>query len=286
MKRTGMLLAWIATFGLMAMQTSSEMPPKLSQGDLSNLYSEGLAHSYEYMFSETGPKTEIAGKWYGTYMGGMKGLLLYTQLKSAVANHLREEGKVQGAIPTDFSNLTAYAQLAGGIEPFTNSNENFDGWGKRVDGQAAFHYYNPAIVQWGIQNMIPKANTEIAGKPAQEIYDRMFSRFFRMMVDTYLYINLVGYQEAQDDYQARFVNMAFDAKDFLGTKYHNALPAYSKGVNNWGSLTPQLAIGFWLRRGIDGTNELFWEGLSKIMQEFDEEWFAEKWKPGEMAKSY
>jgi hypothetical protein len=34
-----------------------------------------------------------------------------------------------------------------------------------------------------------------------------------------------------------------------------------------------MAIGFWIRRGIDGTADELWTGLTKLMQLYDGSWW-------------
>ncbi|MBD3242698.1 MAG: hypothetical protein GF331_19055 [Chitinivibrionales bacterium] len=36
--------------------------------------------------------------------------------------------------------------------------------------------------------------------------------------------------------------------------------------------TPPMAMGFWLRRGIDGTDSVLWDGLSELMTRYDSDW--------------
>ena len=35
----------------------------------------------------------------------------------------------------------------------------------------------------------------------------------------------------------------------------------------------RFSVGFWLRRGIDGTAEVVWKLMDKIMREYDGEWY-------------
>lgn len=39
-------------------------------------------------------------------------------------------------------------------------------------------------------------------------------------------------------------------------------------------MTAQMAIGFWLRRGIDNTHIELWTGLRKVLLMYDKEWYA------------
>jgi hypothetical protein len=64
-----------------------------------------------------------------------------------------------------------------------------------------------------------------------------------------------------------------DALDWLMERYQEWLPAYPHQADGT-SQTAQMAIGFWLRRGLDGTHTELWTGLRKVLLSYDREWFA------------
>ena len=74
----------------------------------------------------------------------------------------------------------------------------------------------------------------------------------------------------QLDYSLAMMNPKFDGGQYLHTKYatmsKSIYPAALKV--NYG-YTPAMAIGFWLRRGIDGSAPIIWAALKAFLKRFD-----------------
>ena len=138
-----------------------------------------------------------------------------------------------------------------------------------------FDWYNPELIQWGAENMIPEPDQSIAGYLAQELYDNNYSRFFRLQTESYLWLQDHGYAMHQGQYLDAMKNVDFEGLTYLENRYRGELtqyvPSYGYDSSDW---LPEIAIGFWLRRGIDGTHEELWEGLRKLLVTYDADWWS------------
>jgi hypothetical protein len=248
---------------------------QLSDSTLSKLYTKGLKNSYPYMFSESSPTLTVNGTRFGQFVGGLKGLLFYTNFKYALYDKLKEDGLVNQthrerfkydshAEVTTFRLFSGYSAFASGDSVFTEY--------KTTNGKQDFHHYNENIINWGINNLIPSPNTPIGDKTAQELYDAVFARFFRTMTASYVYINKQNYDAEVAAYQSNFSDPKFEAKEYLQMKYGNKIPEF-ESREIYSVMKPSMAVGFWLRRKIDGTNNAMWRGLQKVMVTYDKLWF-------------
>ena len=244
----------------------------LSLSTLAAIYTQALSNSYPYMYTDDGYRVQVSGQSYGTYRAGVKGLLLYSGLPEAVITYLQAQGQDGGS--GDFYDLSPYAQLAGGLAPFRDGGTTFEPWGLESAGAQAFHHYNPDLIRWGITNLIPEPGTQIGGQSAQTLYQDIFRPFFRLMAETHLALTagnkLAGEVAA---YRSHFSEPGWDGLAYLDDRYNDRFPLYRNGQQDF---TPGMATGFWLRREIDGTRALLWQGLSQIMATYDPAWWAGK----------
>lgn len=247
----------------------------LSDIALSEIYTGALKDCYEYMFSKQGGSLDIHGKGYGKYTAGIKGMILYTNLKNSVSRYLSSKsGVAPFRASGDFYSLKEIESLAGGIPAF-RSGSQFEAFGKWTDGKQDFNRYNPAMVSWGITNLIPSPGTNIAGIRAQEIYNGIFSRFFRMMALSHSYLEKNNYNKECRLYGEQLGMKSFDGLRYLEQRYSGKLPEYDK-AENFSSMTGPMAIGFWLRRRMDGTDAELWNGLNKLLQTYDTQWYIKQ----------
>jgi hypothetical protein len=209
---------------------------------------------YEYMFSGA-QSVSVGDRSFGSFLAGISGVLYYGDLNECF-------GRLTGSPPTSYSDNSPFEKVSG-----------LDIYSEKMDETQPFGFYNPEIVEWGHKNLIPSPSSDIAGVPAQKLYDAVFSRFFRMMTESRLYLVESGtYRQEMDAYwkMAAFSNQ--DGIDYLQARYQSALPQYG-GSWDGTTMTPQMAIGFWIRRGLDGTSAELWTGLSKAMKIYDKTWY-------------
>lgn len=237
----------------------------ITSNELGEIYLEAISNSYEYMFDDA-KSIDINGKYVGEFKAGFKGLFLYSGLKDALSKLMYDrESDV-----SDFYGLSVYKNFSGGKELFTTGEEYFYSWD---EGEVVpFHSYNPEIIKWGVKNLIPSPKTKIGDKTAQQVYDVVFKRFCRLMVESYTYLEQNDFQKEADQYQSLMNVDQFDGLSYLSGKFQDALTSYNY-TDDYSSLQPHMALGFWLRRRLDNTDNEFLEGFTKILSMYDNEWF-------------
>jgi len=237
-------------------------PGQPLDGDiLSQLYACWFESPYGYMFDREGDESlSIRGATYSRFMGGVRGILYYGDLSPCLGRLVQVEQRSyddNGPIAA-VSGLTLYSDKMNDDQPFG--------------------FYNPELVRWGHENLIPDPELGVAGLTARSIYAVVFSRFFRLMAESRSWLIAKGKRPRETK---AYWKMAKDQKDlggdgllWLQKRYRGKLPEYQVDWDGT-SLTPQMAIGFWLRRGLDGTDEELWIGLKKVLSAYDPEFFAE-----------
>ncbi|MFO8072166.1 MAG: bifunctional nuclease family protein [Polyangia bacterium] len=214
---------------------------------------------YSYMFGG-GERIEIGSGSFGSFNAGVGGVMHYGSLSECA-------GELIGVPQKSYSDDGPIAALAG--MPL---------YGERMSEDKPFGFYNPELVRWGYENLVPDPATEIDGVPAREIYRVVFARFFRLMADSYLYLTESKKLERETRAYWRFAkrkNRGVDGIEWLQKRYAGALPQYGGGWDGT-TMTPQMAIGFWLRRHEDGTDDELWTGLRMVLDTYDADWYRER----------
>ena len=62
---------------------------------------------------------------------------------------------------------------------------------------------------------------------------------------------------------------------YLKHRYQQVLPAYGDGIKST-DFGPPLAVGFWIRRSLDGTDKAFWNNLIYVLERFDGGWLEQQ----------
>lgn len=205
---------------------------------------------------------------YGIFTSGIRGLLLYGCGNSPYGGGLVYcARKYTNTQSNDFYDISAMENLAS-LKICLNSPPIYDSGNEKT-----FKHYNPDIIIWGHNNLIPAPNRKIFDYTYQDIYNSTFIRFFRLMAETYVYLNKKGiYEIEQKNYLTEMSNKNFNAPDYLNKRFSNVLNKYYL-PNNGINFTVPLAIGFWLRRGIDKSHNELWIGLKKLFLLYDHNWF-------------
>ena len=210
---------------------------------------------YEYMFDGS-VAVGVGNGSFGMMMAGVRGMLYYSHLNGCA-------GRLTGRPPRSYSDPSPFEALSGlPVAAAAPSSER------------AFTHYNRDIVAWGRRHLLPDPAMPVLGTPAQTVYDGVFSRFFRLMTEAYLHLASRGIvQREMDAYMQAAAGPGFDGLDWLEARYGGTLSGY--GAHGDGTaMTPAMAIGFWLRRGVDGTSDELWLGLQDLVRRFDGAWFA------------
>ncbi len=153
---------------------------------------------------------------------------------------------------------------------------------------ASFGHYNPEFVKWAGRALIPGADDPAFRERTQGVYDGYARRIARIYWMAYAKLaatpsclerELAAYLGAmkagEGGYYERwffFMNEAFCDRDpahddwFFDNGFDGGVPGnVVKG-----------AVGFWLRRRIDGTDALFADALRRLLGAYDASWLARR----------
>ncbi len=140
---------------------------------------------------------------------------------------------------------------------------------------SGLRYINPNLIRWVIKNLYISPDTDLFGFKAQEIYNKAFKIFFRRYVESYLYLN----KSNSLVISAKKAYLKNTFEELQGTSKINnfdlLIKTYGKKLKiNYVDSEDAIAIGFWIRRNIDQTDKALWSGLTKIMKNYDNNWFS------------
>ena len=249
-------------------------PQRFSDAFLSRMYTESMEECYSYMFDHS-TSFECRGTSYGTYCAGIKGMVLYSSFARVELDYLSQEKGIDKVDYNDFYDIQKFELLAAGLPVFSSGQKKFKAWGIQKNGRQDFHHYNPAFMQWAFKHLVPQPNTLIADVKAVELYQAVFSRYFRMMAETHQYLLHKGYSQEVSAYQRRWADQSFDGLRYLNERYATGFESY-RAIKGVSTMTAPMAIGFWLRRKIDGTDQILWKGISDFLKIYDGEWYRNK----------
>ena len=137
-----------------------------------------------------------------------------------------------------------------------------------------FSRFNPNIVRWGYRNLIPDPGARLLGHRCQKIYDKLFARFFRLMAVSHLHLERGAlWKQETRAYLRAMKRRRFDGIDYLQQRFTGALPALDLAQDGT-RFTAPMALGFWIRRRIDGTADELWTGLALLLGRYDARWLA------------
>jgi hypothetical protein len=230
---------------------------RVSKSLLDQIVTEWFDRPYEYMFARPGDRLTVVGRRYGRFLAGVGGIIYYGGLAKAIAAS-------KGYKSSGFYDLEPIAKLAG-LPLYT----------KEAKGVGGFNHYNPTIVRWGVENLLPDPKGRFGPHTYQQIYHALFSRCFRLFAEARLSLRGGGRDKKEAQAYLRAMKQPkFSGLNYLQRRYASALPAY-RVPNNSSNMTPQMAIGFWVRRSIGGSSAELWRALQILLERYDKPWFAQ-----------
>ena len=144
--------------------------------------------------------------------------------------------------------------------------------------------YNPRAIEW-LAEWVPKPTDKVGAYTVQEVYNTSFSRVTQMMAETRLWLHQQDLVYEQSSYCKQVaidrLSKQLDPEQppqlpgYLKHRYQQVLPAYGAGIRNI-DFGPQLAVGFWIRRSLDGTDKAFWNTLIMVLERFDGAWLEQQ----------
>lgn len=170
-----------------------------------------------------------------------------------------------------------------------------DGESFRLDltNERDFGHYNEDFVDWFIDNGIVGERRPVMRVLTQPIYNDHIRRLARIYWITHQDMEADGFPRSMP------AGILSDYADFLeGGPTPDGAEAYEGGfsvfaftelsegllpriglrlTNDWeAKYEANTAFGFWLRRRVDGTHEMWCDGLERLLETYDGEWVAEQ----------
>lgn len=170
-----------------------------------------------------------------------------------------------------------------GVDVFTSGPHA--GSDLKLDAANDFGRYNPAFVKWLVEGAAPSPRGSAGQQATQPFYDAHLKHLTEIFWKTYekakrddacfmrertAYQDLVKRKQLPRGYYERwffFMNPYWCEKGNRKDQFYYD-NAFDAGVD--GNVTKS-AIGFWLRRSIDGTMDGFAEGLKKLVASYEPE---------------
>jgi len=141
---------------------------------------------------------------------------------------------------------------------------------QKTDIVQPFKYINPDAIKWCWQNFyrIPTTSS-VTDVSLSTLYDIVFKKFVRTLWVSHQQLVDGNFENEKKWYSNSIIIEKKDAQQLLGERY--SMPdKYSKeGVN--APYYPS-AIGFWIRRSMDGTEDLIWNYLRTLIMDYDYAW--------------
>jgi hypothetical protein len=234
--------------------------PTVLPPEIANLYRCWFREPYDYMFRYEGQTFDINGRSYGMLTAGISGLLYYGGLSPCASEQT-------GTTDTNWGDPKALGDFAG--VPTRNPNSSI----------SQFTPVNPEFVHWARKTLLAHPEALIDGRRVQDAYDRVFQRFFRLMLlSGVALVERTGSVEGLGG-EAKLYLADTDAGaygvDWLEGRYYALVPSYPESQDGT-TMTAGMAAGFWLRRQIDGSLASCWHGAIEVAELYDQFWLAEQ----------
>lgn len=247
------------------------IPPVTSPGhlpgptELGAFWKPWFDNPYVYMFTaaegpgwEDAPAAASKGHVFG---GGIRGFYSYGGFDDCLRRWL-------GDAPLDHNiEYPALAAMAG--RPF-RTGQIGEGW------ERSFGTYDPAVIEWALATFVPHPDQPIAGSTFQATYDETFFRVVR--VQALAYGELRSRHNLGREAKA-YLKAMTDEPDFYGVEWlqhrysgsmQDAYPLSANGT----MMTGAMAMGFWLRRHVDGTEDVLTKSLGVVLRVYDPDFVA------------
>lgn len=132
-----------------------------------------------------------------------------------------------------------------------------------------FGHYNPVFVQWLIDNLLPSKQDHEFILATQNMYDNYVRQLARTYFITYIELtqnHALYFQESINTYQDLLQSQQLPVG--YHEDFHSFADLYQQGYER---NVVKGAVGFWIRRSIDGTIDEFYTGLNNLLSLYDAE---------------
>ncbi|MCA9685291.1 MAG: hypothetical protein KC457_24135 [Myxococcales bacterium] len=235
-------------------QPSAGGQTQLLAPEIAGLFRCWFRSPYEYMFDPGRGQLQVGSRSYGMLMAGISGMLVYSGLNDCA-------GEIVGQAPRSYSDIAPLEIMAG--VPAT------------LPGQLPFATVNPEFVLWARRTLLPDSQTSVDGVIVQEAYDQVFSRFFRLMAESALLLHERYDIAGETRTYLADTDAGADGIDWLENHYGHELRDHG-GSWDGTTMTPAMAMGFWLRRQADTSIGPCWHAIRDVVAHYDPQWLDEQ----------
>ncbi|MDG5816816.1 hypothetical protein QA601_17095 [Chitinispirillales bacterium ANBcel5] len=137
-----------------------------------------------------------------------------------------------------------------------------------------FGYYDRRFVRWAVDNLIPGSSDNKLRTLTRGIYNKNIRSLARTYWQTYRAIssdtNWLQFQTK------RYIKAAENGR--ANREFFDTYELLGGGRKNWGGHNPnhvRTATMWWVRRTIDETEDLWAEGLRRLLETYDSAWFQD-----------
>jgi hypothetical protein len=234
-----------------------------------NGYGTDISHNNKFTGLTLNEKQKVdIGKCFskieGTYVEWLKSLFLYKDGMDCFRKNTNYKR-------SGFYNLTALELLSGlKIDQREGNTITAD---DSYTGEKQL-LISPKFAKWLYNNFVLVDKDSYLFKITSNVYQQN-----KYLIRTFYYSHQYLSKYKQYDKEVKKYQLAVDSgKEMLGylssfypdpsQNYNKEIYEYNHGFDRF-----RFGIGFWLRRGIDGTNEIFNNSLIKILNTYDYDWY-------------
>jgi hypothetical protein len=130
-----------------------------------------------------------------------------------------------------------------------------------------FGHYNPEFVRWLINNALPNEEDKAFIESTQSFYNPYMQSLAQVYFVTYLELmnrETAFFEQEVQNYFSQLTTQTLPL--YYHEKYYDFAQLFEQGYD--GNVVKG-AVGFWIRRHLDGTADLFYEGLNKLLRLYD-----------------
>ncbi len=147
---------------------------------------------------------------------------------------------------------------------------------QRTDFSQPFKYINPMAIKWAWKNFYrgPSASS-VSDVSLSTLYDIVFKKFVRTLAVSHQELVGINIENEKNWYRNAVIMEKKHAPTVLTERYAKPQKYSKEEINEF---YYPLATGFWIRRSIDGTEDLLWNYLRVIIMDYDYDWGCKNYK--------
>ncbi|WP_185969275.1 caspase family protein [Aliiglaciecola sp. M165] len=166
------------------------------------------------------------------------------------------------------SGIHVLLSTLGAPEPFVSGPHTMQDWQVWRAEKGNFGHYNPAFLSWLDQNLLPQDKDSALRLATQTVYERAIKRMMRVYAISL--ITLEAFPEIHQRAVRDYLNVEQSREQFILAVTKLAVASIGERPEAH-SRDFAFAMGFWVRRELDGTKEQFRQLMDKTLLLYDNE---------------